>query len=174
MIAGGTIVTLVFFAFLLTPQLSGFSIFEEKPDAIGTLFEGQVTISFDANLADELRAHWREHPDTEYAACLDGTRTMIGKNMTEQFDTMDFRLTSATYNLDGKTNYVSVPPCDRLAVLHSHPEGSCQETLGVSDIEAAKTLFRDGAAFFMIQCEENLIEVYSRDNLYEGALVTLE
>ncbi|MEA3430330.1 MAG: hypothetical protein U9R08_03580 [Nanoarchaeota archaeon] len=139
----------------------------------GAMYSPNIKIIMRDRLADELRNQWNEHLDSEYAACIKG-------DFSHETDVDDWTKGNATIYLDkieslheGESNFVSIGKCNEMALIHNHPNGPCRDRIWMGDTEAAKWHFKNGVSLFLIQCSQDQIEIYTRDNMYNGRLVLL-
>ena len=150
------------------------SFFFEFKETIKVKTPQEINVDLSYQLKNDLKKLWGETEEKEYAICIDGWFTLEGENMTEKYDEQIIFLEQYTDLTIGTTNYVGVPQCETMAVLHKHPSTGCNNILNIADAEGAKRAYERGVSLFLIQCEENMLEVYTRHNLYKGQVIRFE
>jgi hypothetical protein len=131
-----------------------------------------VYLEFNDEARDGLYELWDSHQDKEYSACIRGYTYAQTKNISEGYDKIILRVTEVYNAKTGTTNMAPLINCfGELGVIHNHPMIGCRDKLWTGDVQAAKMSFVAGNELFLIQCERNRIEVYTRENLYQGRVV---
>jgi hypothetical protein len=102
----------------------------------------------------------------EYSVCV-GVDKKIVVNGEESIVTVTLT-TLSNYRLGGE-RWAYGLQC-RGAYLHSHVT-HCQDTIWMGDVDSAAYHFRRGNDLWIVQCASNALEVYTRDNLWEGVVV---
>lgn len=156
-------------AFILSLS-SAYASATQRAAQPGVPIAANVQLTLTPEMKTQLSRVWNDNPGREYSACVDGHTNIDGKDLNEKYDVMDVTLTGLLDVQSGKENYVSTTACGTFAVIHKHPDG-CSTTIWLGDAEAAKQQFRNGVSLYLIQCEEHKVEVFTRDNLWEGVVV---
>lgn len=118
---------------------------------------------------------WISHPDSEYLLCVDGDIFFDKNEEANSWKDGDSYVVAdkVLAKYEGGKDYVTSPLCDGVVTIHNHPNIGCSTQLGTADSMAAKKFFSNGGLLFMIQCEENSFEMYTRNDLYNGEIVII-
>lgn len=132
-----------------------------------------LVLTFEDDLKDELRQLWDSHNDSEYSACIKGSERSIINESENKYEDVLYTLKEVVKVNNGGENYVDQVLCFDDAIIHNHPKSGCSNYLWTGDVDGAKSAFARGVSFYLIQCERNKIEVYSRDNMWKGQIIEL-
>ena len=73
----------------------------------------------------------------------------------------------------GEKSYTVTMGCGNTdGKLHKHPNG-CNDFLHSGDVKSARDFFEKGGYFYLIQCEKDKVEVYTRENIYRPTTMVL-
>jgi hypothetical protein len=124
---------------------------------------------FEDLFKQQLKDNYNKFTDKEYAACIDIEDKQVKTNETI-INNYDFK--GVTNLVEGSKNYSPAVNCN-LGRIHLHTNG-CENTLWSGDVAAAQESFKSGNLFFVIQCDTNKLEIFTRENLYEGVVVKIQ
>lgn len=140
-----------------------------------THIASNVYVEVNGNARDKLFALWDAHENKEYSACVRGYSISDGENMSESYDRIILRITDIYKAETGISNQAPLVVCaGELGVIHNHPRIGCTDKIWTGDVQAAKGSFAVGNELFLIQCERDHLEVYMRENLYQGKVIQFE
>jgi hypothetical protein len=134
--------------------------------------DGALTPSTLASFTDEFKrdasAYWST--ELEYAACVEMRTVFLPEEEDEQIQLVfhDFKSVMV-----GGEDRVTLPSCTEKAVIHSHPSVGCRDRLWSGDIPSAESWYRAGGVAYLIQCDADRIEVYTRDTGTNGVVITI-
>jgi hypothetical protein len=139
-----------------------------------TKINTQNNLAFDIGFINILSKNWNQS-NGEYSICIQSTRLEDCKN--NSYCMFNYTLISQSDYTSGKEHYVEPSAyCDIKSntFLHKHPTSGCSNKLTDGDLESAKQNYEHGILFYIIQCDSNKFEVYTRQNMLNGYVVTVE
>lgn len=141
------------------------------------VFRNSVNINFSDDFKEQLINNWNSYEGVEYSACINGRKVLVVEEGADRYSEVVF-VFDKMFNVNvGKSNFVNIScPVTRdvVGVIHSHPNVGCRDHLSSGDVVSAKAFWRGGIIFFLIQCSEDKVEVYGRDNMWEGKIIKFE
>lgn len=160
--------------FLILLGLTGFGMLKFDLVDQKVYSPEELGLRFTTPVKQELFRLWDETGDSEYAACIQGSSTLIDREDGSGYANMTFTLREISEYKLGKTNYVEGMECLGFAHLHKHPDIGCSERMWKGDVLSAKNKFEKGFSLYIIQCERDTFEIYDRDDLYNSKLVMIK
>jgi hypothetical protein len=142
-------------------------------------FHNRLTINFSDNFKEQLVDSWNSYDGNEYSACIIGYKEVVVEEGADRYSEVVLVLNSM-YNFNtGSKDYVDFPSCDNInhgvvAVVHSHPGVGCRDKLWTGDVTSARRFWSDGGSLYIIQCAEDKVEVYGREDMWNGKIINFE
>lgn len=133
----------------------------------------RMELRFDPAVKAELSRLYDD--DREFKACLRVEEVLALDDDNESYEVLRYVVSGVDEVEFGKDNFVLHHGCPGFeAQLHSHPRVGCRGVIWSGDVDGAKASFRLGNVFYMVMCADDAVEVYTRENYWEGYIYAFE